>query len=59
MRRRATEFWIVAEELPAATPDGFYRRVNETLEKIDFAAAGMGDLHDLPMLKQQGRSSRD
>jgi transposase len=31
------EFWIVAQELPAATPDGFYRRVNQTLEKMGFA----------------------
>jgi transposase len=32
------EFWVVAKELPAATPDGFYRRVNQTLAKIDFAS---------------------
>ena len=32
------EFWVVAKELPAATPDGFYKRVNQTLAKIDFAA---------------------
>lgn len=32
------EFWIMAGELPAATPDGFYRRVNRTLEKMGFAA---------------------
>jgi transposase len=31
------EFWIMAGELPAATPDGFYRRVNRTLEKMGFA----------------------
>jgi transposase len=31
------EFWVVATELPAATPDGFYRRVNQTLAKMDFA----------------------
>jgi transposase len=31
------EFWVVANELPAATPDGFYKRVNQTLGKIDFA----------------------
>jgi transposase len=28
---------VVARELPAATPDGFYKRVNQTLGKIDFA----------------------
>ena len=32
------EFWIMAGELPAATPDGFYRRANRTLEKVGFAA---------------------
>src|SRR5665213_1213616 len=31
------EFWIMARELPVATPDGFYRRVNQTLEKMGFA----------------------
>lgn len=31
------EMWVVAKELPKATPDGFYRRVNQTLEKIGFA----------------------
>lgn len=32
------EFWIMAGQLPAATPDGFYRRVNRTLENMGFAA---------------------
>ena len=32
------EFWVLAGELPAATPDGFYRRVNRTLEKLGIAA---------------------
>ena len=31
------EIWVVAQELPKATPDRFYRRVNHTLEKIGFA----------------------
>src|SRR5260370_2488418 len=31
------ELWVMAGELPAATPDGFYRRVNRTLEAIGFA----------------------
>ena len=31
------EFWVVANDLPAATPDGFYRRVNSTLAKMAFA----------------------
>jgi transposase len=31
------DFWVEANQLPAATPDGFYRRVNQTLEKIGFA----------------------
>src|ERR1022692_1225944 len=33
---RQKEFWIVAGELPAATPDAFYRKVNRTLEKMGF-----------------------
>jgi transposase len=32
-----SELWVKAGELPSATPDAFYRRVNATLEKIDFA----------------------
>lgn len=35
---RQQELWIVAGELPAATPDAFYKRVNRTLEQMDFAA---------------------
>ncbi len=31
------EMWVVAQELPKATPDRFYQRVNQTLEKIGFA----------------------
>lgn len=31
------DFWVLANQLPEATPDGFYRRVNQTLEKIGFA----------------------
>jgi transposase len=31
------EFWIVAQELPSATPGAFYERVNRTLEKMGFA----------------------
>jgi hypothetical protein len=30
------ERWVLAGELSAATPDAFYRRVNATLEKMDF-----------------------
>ena len=37
-RPEQKELWIVAGELPAATPDAFYRRVNQTLKKIGFAA---------------------
>ena len=40
-RRKRNEeqaaLWVMAGELPAATPDAFYRRVNATLEKIGFA----------------------
>lgn len=32
-----SELWVLAGELPTATPDAFYRRVNATLEKIGFA----------------------
>ena len=35
--QKQQELWVVAGELPAATPDGFYRRVNRTLEAIGFA----------------------
>lgn len=31
------DFWIMAGELPEATPHAFYRRVNETLKKIGFS----------------------
>src|SRR4051812_7993806 len=31
------EFWVVAKELPKATPDTFYRRVNRTLDGMGFA----------------------
>lgn len=31
------ELWVLAGELPEATPDAFYRRVNRTLDKIGFA----------------------
>ena len=31
------EIWVVAQELPKATPDRFYQRVNLALEKIGFA----------------------
>ena len=36
-KERQQEMWITATELPAATPDAFYKRVNRTLEKMDFA----------------------
>ena len=31
------QFWVVAGDLPEATPDAFYRRVNRTLEEMRFA----------------------
>ena len=34
---RQQELWVLAGELPEATPDAFYRRVNRTLDKIGFA----------------------
>ena len=36
-RAEQKELWIVAGELPAATPDAFYRRVNRTLDEMGFA----------------------
>lgn len=40
-RREASEerqeLWVLAGQLPEATPDGFYKRVNRTFEKIGFA----------------------
>ena len=32
-----TEMWVQAERMPATVPSAFYRRVNETLERMDFA----------------------
>jgi transposase len=32
------ELWVLAGELPEATPDAFYRRVNRTLNEIGFAS---------------------
>ncbi len=31
------EFWVAADKLPAAAPSAFYRKLNTTLEKMDFA----------------------
>jgi hypothetical protein len=31
------EFWVQAGRLPAAVPSAFYRRLNATLEKMDFS----------------------
>jgi len=36
-RQEQQELWIVAGELPPATPDGFYRRINRTLEAMSFS----------------------
>ena len=35
-KEKQKEFWIVAEELPSATPGAFYERVNATLEQMKF-----------------------
>jgi hypothetical protein len=34
---KQSEFWVQAERLPGATPSAFYRKVNATLEKMEFA----------------------
>jgi IS5 family transposase len=36
-REEQEELWVMAGELPRATPGAFYKRVNETLAKIGFA----------------------
>lgn len=36
-REKQSEFWVATDRLPTATPSAFYRRVNLTLEKMDFA----------------------
>ena len=36
-KEQQQEIWIVAGELPSATPEAFYKRVNRTLEQMDFA----------------------
>jgi len=37
LKAKQKEFWVVAEELPSATPGAFYERVNRTLKKMGFA----------------------
>ena len=34
---KQSEFWVRTERLPGATPSAFYRKVNATLEKMEFA----------------------
>jgi transposase len=34
---KQSEFWVRTERLPGATPSAFYRKVNASLEKMDFA----------------------
>jgi transposase len=36
-KQKQQELWIVAGELPSATPDAFYRRIERTLGEMDFA----------------------
>ncbi len=36
-KEKQSEFWVQAQRLPGATPSAFYRRVNATLEKMEFA----------------------
>src|SRR6476659_4445497 len=36
-KQEQQELWIVAGELPPATPDAFYRRINRRLDDMDFA----------------------
>ena len=50
------QLWVMAGALPPATPDGFYRRVNRTLEGIGFA----GQVWEIcePAYADPGRSGR-
>jgi transposase len=34
---KQSEFWVQADQLPAVTPSAFYRRLDATLQKMDFA----------------------
>jgi transposase len=34
---KQSEFWVQTQRLPGATPSAFYRKVNATLEKMEFA----------------------
>ncbi|MEO6786808.1 MAG: hypothetical protein ABI318_11805, partial [Chthoniobacteraceae bacterium] len=34
---RQDEFWVQADKMPAAAPSAFYRRLNATLERMEFA----------------------
>jgi transposase len=36
-KQKQQELWIMAGELPPATPDAFYRRIERTLEEMGFA----------------------
>ena len=36
-RERQDEFWVQADKMPAAAPSAFYRRLNATLERMEFA----------------------
>ncbi|MDQ8192349.1 hypothetical protein [Roseibacillus persicicus] len=31
------EFWVQSQKLPKVTPDPFYRKLNQTLNKLGFA----------------------
>ena len=34
---KQNEFWVQSDQLPAAVPSAFYRRVEATLARMDFA----------------------
>ena len=36
-REEQSGFWVRTDQLPAAVPSAFYRRVNATLEEMDYA----------------------
>lgn len=37
LEAKQNDFWVMSGELPKATPNTFYRKLNETLEKIGFS----------------------
>ena len=43
-RQSQSEFWVVADRLPQASPSRFYELLNGTLERMRVSGAGVGEL---------------